>query len=415
MSPSRRTFLRSAAVAGAGLALPLSTATAGFGPSHPGTGTSAPGARPAAPETRPGDSVERAPRALKTLVLGGTGLIGPPMVEYLLARGHEVTIFNRGRTHNELFPDVERLLGDRNDNLSTIESEVAKGRRWDVVFDNNATLPRWVRQTAQLLKGSADRYIHVSTISVYAETTFRTLAGHDVAPGSEDEQRYRMDEDAPLAKLPDDYDGTERVTGYTYGPFKWMAENEALEAFPNACTVVRPGLIVGPGDTSDRFTYWPVRISRGAEVVVPGTGHDSVQFIDTRDLAPFIVRLAENGVSGTFNGTGPEARLSMAEMVYGIRAVFSTPVKFTWIDADFLAERGVNPWAQMPVWIPGDPQSYVRIDRALANGLTYRPLADTARDTLAWYEQRPADERARMRAGLTPEKEAEVLAQWKGR
>lgn len=401
MSPSRRTFLRSAAVAGAGLALPLS-ATASV-------------ATPRLPGARSAQSSPKARRSLKALVLGGTGLIGPPMVEYLLARGHEVTIFNRGRTHAELFPEVERLLGDRNDNLASIEAEVAKGRTWDVVFDNNATLPRWVRQTAQLLKGSAGRYVHVSTISVYAETTYERLAGRPVDPGSDDEERFRIDEDAPLAQMPADYDGTERITGYTYGPFKWMAEDEAREAFPNACTVVRPGLIVGPGDTSDRFTYWPWRIARGGEVLVPGDGRDSVQFIDARDLAPFIVRLAEGGVSGTFNGTGPESRLSMAEMVAGIRAAFAVPVKFTWADAEFLAGHGVNPWAQMPVWIPGDPQSFVRIDRALAAGLTFRPLADTARDTVAWYESRPAEERARMRAGLPPEKEAEVLAAWKAR
>jgi 2'-hydroxyisoflavone reductase len=172
---------------------------------------------------------------------------------------------------------------------------------------------------------------------------------------------------------------------------------------------------VGPGDPTDRFTYWPVRIDRGGEVLVPGTGGDSVQFIDARDLVRFIVTLAENEVSGVFNATGPETRLSMAELVYGLRAVTTGSIRFTWVDADFLEAQGVRPWSDMPVWIPGDPISYVRLDRALEAGLAFRSLADTARDTIEWHASRPEEQRSRLRSGLSPEREAEVLAAWHAR
>ena len=391
MSPNRRDFLKTTATAGAALGLGLPSPVGG---------------QPVG-STGPAQERQGAPKRL--LILGGTGFIGPPMVEYALSRGHEVTLFNRGRTNTHLFPEVERLKGDRNDDLSALE-----GRRWDVVLDNNATLPRWVRQTAQLLKDSAEHYIHVSTISVYAGGSFGIKPERTVAPGSAEEDARRIHEDSELAQLPDGHEG-EQVTGQTYGPFKVMAEQEARRAFPGRSAVVRPGLIVGPGDNTDRFTYWPVRIDRGGEVLAPSDGLDSVQFIDARDLTAWIVRLAEGGVSGTFNGTGPEARLSLAEMLYGIRAVTSSPVRFTWVDNAFLLENEVQPWSHMPAWIPDDPLGFVRIDRAVEAGLTFRPLADTALDTIEWHRTRPEERRAQLRAGLTPEREAELLAAWHAR
>ncbi|MDX1554809.1 MAG: NAD-dependent epimerase/dehydratase family protein [Xanthomonadales bacterium] len=338
---------------------------------------------------------------MRALVLGGTGFIGPPMVEYLLARGHKVTLFNRGQTQTDLFPDVEKLTGDRNDDLDSL-----KDGSWDVVFDNHATLPRWVQQTAELLKDSARRYVHVSTISVYADPGYTLPDDPAAAEGQ------RMDEQSPLAQLPEDWDGSEQVTGATYGPFKWMAEAEAEKAFPGRATIVRPGLIVGPGDPTDRFTYWPVRVQRGGEVLAPGSGNDSTQIIDARDLVRFIVTLAENDVSGVFNATGPESRLSMAEMLHGCRAATSGAIDFTWIPADFLEGQGVAPWGDMPCWIPGAPLMHVRIDRALEAGLSFRPLADTVRDTLEWHGSRPEERRGQLRSGLSAEREAEVLAAW---
>ncbi len=339
----------------------------------------------------------------RLLILGGTGFIGPHMVEYALSRGHTVTLFNRGRTNTHLFPGVEKLVGDRNNDISALE-----GREWDVVLDNHSTLPRWVRMTAQLLKDSAEQYVHVSSISVYATDTPELNGWKSTEPGSSERERMRIDEDSALMQLPHGHEG-EEVTGRTFGPFKALAEQEARDAFPGRVTVVRPGLIVGPGDRSDRFTYWPVRIDRGGDVLVPGDGRDEVQLIDVRDLTSWIVRLAENGVTGTFNGTGPEGRLSMAGLVYGIRAVTSFPVRFTWADAHWLAEHEVRPWSDMPVWMPDDPQSYVRIDRALEQGLTFRTLAETSRDTLEWHRSRSVERRGELRAGLVPEREAELL------
>lgn len=378
MTTSRRRLIRDALLIGAALGLtPLA-----------GTGRTS---DPAAPAVKP----------LRVLVLGGTGFIGPPMVDYLLARGHTVTIFNRGQTNNDLFPAVEKLVGDRSDDLSALA-----GRTWDVVFDNHATLPRWVRQSAQLLKNSASRYVHVSTISVYAEPGFTLPADR------QEEERLRLDEDAPLAELPEDWDGSEQITGATYGPFKVMAESEAERAFPGRTTIVRPGLIVGPGDPTDRFTYWPVRIARGGEVLAPGSGRDPVQFVDVRDLVRFIVTLAENDQSGVFNATGPQSRLSLAGMLNGIRAATTGRADFTWLPVAFLEAQGVQPWSDMPCWIPASPIMYVRIDRALAAGLGFRPLDETVRGTLAWNETRPEERRTKLRAGMSAEREAEVLAAW---
>lgn len=339
----------------------------------------------------------------RLLILGGTGFIGPHMVEHALSRGHTVTLFNRGRTNTELFPNVEKLVGDRNDDLRALE-----GREWDVVLDNHSTLPRWVRRSAQLLRDAANQYIHVSSISVYATDTPELSGWKHSKPGSEERERLRIDEDSAVMVLPQGHQG-EEITGETYGPFKALAEQEAREAFPGRAAIVRPGLIVGPGDHSDRFTYWPVRIHRGGEILVPGDGRDEVQIIDVRDLSAWIVRLAENGVTGTFNATGPEARLSMAGLVYGIRGTTAAPVRFTWADIDWLEMHGVRPWSDMPVWMPNDPQSYVRIDRALETGLTFRPLAETSFDTVAWHRTRPREQRERLRSGLAPERETELL------
>ena len=381
MAMDRRNFIRTSALAGTALGLSGTVAA------WTAQGTINPASSP-----------------MNVLVLGGTGFIGPPMVEYLLARGHRVTIFNRGQSNTDLFPEVERLTGDRNDNLESL-----KGRAWDVVFDNHATLPRWVRQSAELLRGSVGRYVHVSTISVYAEPEFTMPNDRD------EEEKLRLDEDAPLAQLPEDWDGSEQITGASYGPFKWQAEAEAEKAFPGRTTIVRPGLIVGPGDPTDRFTYWPLRVARGGEVLAPGTGRDSTQIIDARDLVQFIVRLAEDDVSGVFNATGPESRLSMAEMLHGIRAVTAGPIRFTWVPAEFLEAQSVTPWGDMPCWIPGHAVMNVRIDRALGAGISYRPLADTVRDTLEWHASLDEERRASLRAGLSPEREAEVLAAWHAR
>ena len=336
---------------------------------------------------------QKAAKPLSILILGGTGFIGPHQVRYAVARGHKVTVFNRGKTNPGLFPDIEHLEGDRNGKLDAL-----KGRKWDAVIDNPSTLPRWVRDAAQLLKDSAGQYVFISTLSVYA-----------------DDSKPDQDEAAKTIELADPT--VEKVTGETYGGLKALAEKEAEKAFPGKATIVRPGLIVGPGDTSDRFTYWPVRVARGGEVLAPGNPTDPVQFIDARDLGEWTIRLVEQKAFGTFNAMGPSSPLSMAEMLYGIRAVTTADVRFTWVPAEFLEQQKVRPWADMPVWLPpvGETAGFARRSnrRAIAQGLTFRPLADTARATLDWQESRSAEAKAKPRAGLTPEREAEVLAAWK--
>jgi len=378
---TRREFVQRTAGAGGALAL-------GLLPPHVGH------ARPGglAPLRRP---VRPAPRALRILVLGGTRFLGVHQVEYALQRGHAVTLFNRGRTNPELFPEVEKLVGDRNDDLTAL-----RGREWDVVIDNSASIPRWVRQSARLLEDAAGQYIFTSSISAFAD--FATVG---------------MDETAPVGTLDDTT--IEEITGETYGPLKALCEKEAEAAFPGRATIVRPGLIVGPWDSSDRFTYWPVRIDRGGEVMAPGDPSDPVQLVDARDLAAWMVRLAEERVMGVFNATGPASRLSIAEMLYGIRAVTTASVAFTWVDADFLAKHEVQPWVQMTVWVPprDGMQGLAQVDcsKAIAAGLTFRPLAETARDTLEWHATLPEERRATPRAGCPPELEAEVLRAWHAR
>jgi 2'-hydroxyisoflavone reductase len=265
------------------------------------------------------------------------------------------------------------------------------------VIDNSASLPRWVRQTAELLQGSVDTYLFTSSLSVHS-----------------DESKVGITEDDPVATIADPT--IERITGETYGALKALCEAETRKAFPDGAIVVRPHLIVGPGDQSDRWTYWPVRVARGGEVLAPGTPNDPTQYIDARDLAEFDIRLLEQRTLGTFAAVGPLAPLSMGEMLYGMRAVVSNDISFTWIDADSLEQYGVQAWSEMTAWVPprGETAGSAMFSnaRAVAAGLTYRPLAVTAKDTLDWWQTLPEARRARRRAGLAPEKEREVLAKW---
>jgi len=328
-------------------------------------------------------------RALRILILGGTGFIGPHQVRYALSRGHAVTLFNRGRTNTHLFPDVEKLVGDRDGNLETL-----KGQQWDVVLDNSGFEPRIVRDSARLLADAVGQYLFVSTQSVYAS---RTVIDQDEtgAVGREG--------------VPEDqWDG--------YGPLKALCEREVQRAFPGRSTIVRPPVIVGPGDASDRFTYWVDRVNRGGEMLAPGSPDDPTQFVDVRDLTHWMIRCLENTVTGVYNATGPLAPLGMGGMLYGIRAVTTSEVSFTWVDESFLREHGVRPFSDMPLWQPpvGRTAGFFRMnaDRAQAQGLTYRPLADTAADTLEWWRSEPPDRQNNMRAGLSAVREAEVLAAW---
>ena len=347
-------------------------------------------------------TVTKAAKPLKILILGGTGFTGPFQVKYALARGHAVTVFNRGKTHpGELPEGVEQLVGDRNGQLDAL-----KGRKWDVVIDNPTMLPKWVHDAAEILKGNVDRYIFISTISVYDSVA---------KPGA--------DETAPIAKytgadaMKETRDTVVASKFALYGPLKALSEKEAEKWFPGKALIIRPGLIVGPGDESDRFTYWPVRIDLGGEVLAPGAPSDPVQFIDARDLAEWTIRMAEQGTTGTFNATGPDRRLTMGEMLEGIKTgIDAKSAKFTWVPAEFLEEQKVSPWSDMPVWIPPASEDGgtggISNARAVAKGLTFRPLSETARDTLAWFKSQPEARQKNLKAGLTKEREREVLAAW---
>jgi 2'-hydroxyisoflavone reductase len=358
---------------------------------------SARAAESAADQTAP----EKAAKPLRILILGGTGFTGPFQVKYALARGHKITLFNRGKAHADVVPDgVEQLIGDRNGKL-----EALKGRKWDVVIDNPTTLPVWVRDTAAILKGNVERYIFISTISVYADTS---------KPG--------MDETAPLAK----YDGADAMKETResliaskfalYGPLKALSEKEVEKSFPGKSLIIRPGLIVGPGDESDRFTYWPARIDRGGEVLAPGDPGDPVQLNDARDLAEWTIRMAEQGATGVYNATGPSPPLTIGAMLEGIKTALGSNAKLTWVPTSFLEAQKVAPWSDMPVWVPPTGEEagmgQISIKRALDKGLTFRPLAVTARDTLAWFKAQAKERQEKLHAGLAPEREAEVLAAW---
>jgi 2'-hydroxyisoflavone reductase len=315
-------------------------------------------------------TAEPARAPLRILILGGTGFIGPHQVRAARDRGHTLTLFNRGRTNPGLFPDIETLNGDRNGDLRSLE-----GRRWDCVIDNSGFEPAQVKLSAALLKNSVKQYLFVSTQSVYASRAI-----------------IDQDEGGAVGQS-----GVEEQEWTGYGPLKARCERELREAMPKAFTIVRPAVIVGPGDASDRFTYWVQRIDRGGEVLAPGLPDDPTQFIDVRDLCEWTIRLVENGTMGMFNATGPGSPLSVAGLMYGLRAVTTSPVSFTWTSHEFLAAQKVRPFSDLPLWMvpAGATAGFMRMSARAAKdaGLTYRPLATTAADTLAWWKTEPAERR----------------------
>jgi 2'-hydroxyisoflavone reductase len=318
---------------------------------------------------------------VRLLVLGGTKFLGRATVEEALARGHEVTLFNRGETNPELFPEAERLRGDRSGDLAPL-----RGREWDAVIDPSGFLPGLVRASAELLADSVGHYLFVSSVSAYA-----SFAGPN-------------DEDSPLAELgelPDD----RMLEDYSnYGPLKVLCEQAVAGSFGERHAIVRPGLIVGAHDPTGRFTYWPHRVARGGEVLAPAPPERRVQFIDVRDLGPWLVDLSERGATGAYNATNPGR--SWGEVLEACREVTRSDATFTWVPDAFLAERGVGEWMELPMWIHAAGEAGLHeadVSRAIAAGLRFRPLDETVRDTLE-LAGTTAD------AGLSPEREAELLA-----
>ena len=335
-------------------------------------------------------------KPMRLLILGGTGFIGPHQVRYALARGHQVTVFNRGRQKEAWPGPVEELLGDRNGDLKALE-----GRDWDVCIDNPTSLPAWVRDAAGVLKGHIGQYVFISTISVYAAND---------KPADETAALATYNGDDPMSETIKSLSANPRL----YGPLKALSEKEAQTQYGEALTtIIRPSLIVGPGDETDRFTYWPVRLVRGGEILAPGDGSDPVQFIDARDLAEWTIRLAEQRTTGVFNATGPASPITMRQMLAGIAQGIEVDPKLVWAPTDVLKANNVSAWSDMPVWIPGQGRTFGfhrrDLSRAVAEGLTCRPLPLTAADTLAWFRTLPSERQAKLRAGLTSEREAELL------
>jgi 2'-hydroxyisoflavone reductase len=317
---------------------------------------------------------------VKLLVLGGTKFLGRALVEGALAAGHEVTTFNRGQTNPELFSELEKLQGDRDGGL-----EALRGRSWNAVVDTSGYVPRIVRESAELLAEAADRYAFVSSISFYAD--YRE-------PRSEDDPAEQLG-DLPGDRLLEDYSN--------YGALKALCERQVQEVFGERTYIVRPGLIVGPRDPTDRFTYWPRRVRRGGPILAPAPPEQAVQMIDVRDLAGWMLRMLEEGHGGVFNATSPPGALTLGSMLDGCGAE-----EVVWVDEDFLLEQGVEGWSDLPCWIPSHVPDHacfqlVDVSRAVAAGLTFRPLAESADDVPEWTGK----------AGLTSEREAELLEAWK--
>lgn len=370
MTTTRRTFLTAAAAVSASASLAL-------------------GVRAAAPP--------RAAKPRKLLVLGGTAFLGPHFVRAAMANGHEVTLFNRGKTNPEMFRGLEQLRGDRDkQQLGALE-----GREWDAVIDTSGYVPAHVRQAASLLKDRVGHYQFISTISVY---------------GNFNERPMLIDEDAGTAKVSQevvDEVRTIRQAYRHYGAMKALCEQAAEAEMPGRVSNLRPGLIVGPMDRSDRFTYWPWRIDRGGEVLCPGDPDGHSQFVDVRDLAAWMLRCVEQDVTGVFNAVGFAGRTSLGEVLGACKCATSSDAQLTWVGEDFLRQQKVRAYTEMPLWIPDEGRRMVRNQKAMDAGLTFRPVADTIRDTLAWAKTERGDKP--WRAGPKPERERELLALWRER
>jgi 2'-hydroxyisoflavone reductase len=323
---------------------------------------------------------------MNILIVGGTRFLGKALVEAAAERGHTISLFNRRQTNPDWFPKIEKLQGDRNQDLSAMI-----GRRWDAVIDTCAYLPRQVLYLLEVIGRGIDHYTFISSISVYADFS---------QPG--------LNEDSPVATISDP--AIEEITDETYGALKVLCEQAAENALPGRVLTLRPGLIVGPFDPTDRFTYWPVRVARGGEILVPDSEVWNTQIIDVRDLAEWNINLVEQGATGIFNATGPAQPLTFGRLLKISQDVTQSDARLIWASPQFLLDRGIKPWSDLPLWLPGPENAgadQVSIQKALAASLTFRSLEKTIRDTLAWEHTRPPDHP--WRAGLTSEKETELL------
>ena len=344
-------------------------------------------------------AIERARKPLDILILGGTGFTGPFQVNYALARGHKVTLFNRGKRPSPEWPgEVEQLHGDRN----TGDLKALQGRKWDVAIDNPTSLPFWVRDAAAVLKGNVGQYLFISTISVYADGSKVGISEDDALAPYKGADAMAETRDTLIADMEN-----------LYGPLKALSEAEVRKHFGDRSTIVRPGYIVGPRDETDRFTYWPHRVAQGGEMLVPGDGKDPVQVIDGRDLGEWMIRLAESGTTGIFNAVGPKDTLTMDAMLAASQAAVGGKPTYTHVTPEFVEAQKL----ELPIWVPrqaGPFAGYGQVSnaRAMAAGLTYRPLDTTVTDLMSWFRNLPAERQAKLNAGITHYQEAAALKAW---
>jgi 2'-hydroxyisoflavone reductase len=339
----------------------------------------------------------KAPRRLKLLFLGGTGFIGPHQVRYAVDRGHEVTIFNRGRKSGLFGDDVEEIIGNRDTTVDEGLEPLGGDRRWDAVIDNSGYVPRHVRDSVELLKGRVGRYLYISTVAVY---------DFDKGP--------RFPEDGPLARLADPT--VEEVTWETYGPLKAECDRIVRAELGDVATVVRPTYIVGPGDTTDRFTYWVDRIHRGGDVLAPSDPDRIAQWVDVRDLCPWVIDLVEGDVAGTFNAAGPASDVSREGLMWGLRATTAAPVTFWWPDGALLDELEISPpmLSTSTRDLTGNESVVFDNEKSMRIGLEYRPLVDTVSATLTWWRSQSPERRADPRGWISADAERAAIARLRG-
>lgn len=352
------------------------------------------GATAALPLAAHGRGPQRTPKPLKILVLGGTAFLGPHFVRAAMQKGHEVTLFNRGKTRPELFKELEQLRGDRDKG----ELDALKGRKWDAVVDTSGYVPGHVTAAAEVLKDNVGHYQFISTISVYGNFLERPML---------------INEEADVATISDEVNAsvkTIRQSFRYYGAMKARCEKAAEAVMPGRVSNLRPGLIVGPLDNSDRFTWWPVRMARGGEVLAPGPHDGHSQFIDARDLAAWMLQCVEENITGVYNTLGFAGRTTVGEVLGACKCATNKDVTLTWASEEFLLANKVRPYMELPLWIPNEGRRMVHNDKAIAKGLKFRPIAETIRDTLEWAQTERGDKP--WRTGLRPEREKELLAKW---
>ena len=323
---------------------------------------------------------------MKILIIGGTRFVGRHLVEAALARGHEITLFNRGKSNPKIFPQVESIQGDRERDLSKLSN-----RKWDAVIDTCGYFPRIVRLSAERLKDSVRQYVFISSVSAYADFD---SAG--------------INEDYPLGMIEDET--IEEITEKSYGPLKVLCEKAVQAAFPENSLIIRPGLIVGPYDPTDRFSYWPLRVDRGGDMLTPVGPDEPVQFIHARDLADFTIKHIEEKTNSIFNAVGPEKPHQIGKLLDTCKEVSNSEANFVWASKEFIEDKKIEPWSEVPMWIPESEErglSLVSNVRACSAGLTFKRTEVVIRETLAWAKTRPTD--YKMRAGLDPTREAELL------